>query len=121
MDQHSTHISPNNSAFPHRRLFFVSILFLTWRLLYDGETGYLTSTFWFICLIMASDYILLTDIQRDLRQVPDPVDTRSPRITFPSTEKAPLGTRFKWALQLFFSPRGVGWAHEPRFAQTPHE
>lgn len=97
---------------PHRRLFFVPILFLTWRLLYDGEAGYLTSMLWFICLIMASDYILVTDVQRELYQVPDSIDTRSPGMTIRKVEKAPVNIRVQWALQLFFNPRGVGWAHE---------
>ncbi|KAJ7240390.1 membrane bound O-acyl transferase family-domain-containing protein [Mycena haematopus] len=100
---------------PYRRLIFLPILFLTWRLLHDGQAGYLTSTFWFAYLLVASDYILLTDVQRELRQVPDAVDTRSPSITIKDIEKAPVQMRLKWALQLFFNPRGVGWAHEPRF------
>ncbi|KAJ6480277.1 membrane bound O-acyl transferase family-domain-containing protein [Mycena sanguinolenta] len=101
---------------PYRRLIFLPVLFLTWRLLHDGQTGYLTSTFWFAYLLVASDYILLTDVQRELRQIPDAVDTRSPGITIANIEKASVGIRLKWALQLFFNPRGVGWAHEPRFA-----
>ncbi|KAF7378074.1 BTB domain-containing protein [Mycena sanguinolenta] len=101
---------------PYRRLIFLPMLFLTWRLLHDSQAGYLTSTFWFAYLLVASDYILLTDVQRELHPVPDAVDTRSPGITIRNVEKAPLGIRLKWALQLFFNARGVGWAHEPRFA-----
>ncbi|KAF7368734.1 BTB domain-containing protein [Mycena venus] len=100
---------------PYRRLLFVPILLLTCRLLYDNEAGYLTSQLWFMTMLMASDYILLTDVQRELHQVPDAVDTRSPGITMRNIENAPLKTRIKWALQLFCNTRGVGWAHEPRF------
>ncbi|KAJ6551907.1 membrane bound O-acyl transferase family-domain-containing protein [Mycena capillaripes] len=101
---------------PHRRLLFAPILVLTLRLLYDAQAGYLTSTLWFTCLIMASDYILLTDVQRELHQLPDSVDTRSPGITIRNIDKAPLKLRVKWAFQLFFNARGIGWAHEPRAA-----
>ncbi|KAJ7732656.1 membrane bound O-acyl transferase family-domain-containing protein [Mycena metata] len=101
---------------PYRRLFFVPILVLTWRLVHDAQAGYLTSTLWFGYLLVASDYILLTDVQRDLHQVPDTADPRSTRVTIRNIEYASLKTRIKWALQLFVSPRGVGWAHEPRAA-----
>jgi hypothetical protein len=101
---------------PRRRLFFVPILLLTWRLVCDPQAEYLMCMFWFTCLIMASDYILLTDVQRELHQIPDSVDPRSPGITIRNIDKAPLKLRIQWALQLFFNPRGVGWAHEPRSA-----
>ncbi|KAJ7035130.1 membrane bound O-acyl transferase family-domain-containing protein [Mycena alexandri] len=101
---------------PHRRLFFVPILVLTWRLIHDAQAGYFTSTLWFGYLLVASDYILLTDVQRELHQVPDTADSRSTRVTIRNIEYAPLKARIKWALQLFISPRGVGWEHEPRSA-----
>ncbi|KAJ6483624.1 membrane bound O-acyl transferase family-domain-containing protein [Mycena vitilis] len=100
--------------FPRRRLFFAPILVLTWRLLYDAEVGYLMSTAWFSYLIIASDYILVTNVQRELHQVPDSTDKRSLGNPIRNIENAPLKSRIQWALQLFFNARGVGWAHEPR-------
>ncbi|KAJ7171190.1 membrane bound O-acyl transferase family-domain-containing protein [Mycena filopes] len=96
----------------YRRLFFLPILVLTWRLIHDGEAGYITSTAWFSYLLIASDFILLTDVQRELHQVPS-TDPRSTRVTTRNIEHAPFPVRLKWALQLLNSPRGVGWAHQP--------
>ncbi|KAJ7757191.1 membrane bound O-acyl transferase family-domain-containing protein [Mycena maculata] len=102
---------------PYRRLFFVPLIALTWRLLRDSEAGYITSMFWLSCLIMGSDYILLTDVQRELRQLPDSTDRRAATSKSQQyIESAPLTWRLKWALHLFLDVRGVGWAHEPRAA-----
>ncbi|KAJ7100945.1 membrane bound O-acyl transferase family-domain-containing protein [Mycena belliarum] len=98
---------------PHRRWFFVPLLLLTWRLLHDAEAEYITSMFWVIHLLIASDYILLTDVQRELSQQ----DAMHARSRSPhKIEDAALAKRIKWGLTLFFNPRGVGWAHEPHFA-----
>ncbi|KAJ7461150.1 membrane bound O-acyl transferase family-domain-containing protein [Mycena latifolia] len=98
---------------PYRRWFFVPLLLLTWRLIHDTEAEYLTSTLCSTTLLMASDYILLTDVQCELTQVPeDVVNGQSP----PKIEHASLAQRTKWAVTLFFNPRGVSWAHDPRAA-----
>lgn len=54
-------------------------------------------------LFMSSDYILLTDVQNELRLSgqQEPISNAS------------FGARLHWALRLFFSPRGVGWVHGP--------
>ncbi|KAJ7088163.1 membrane bound O-acyl transferase family-domain-containing protein [Mycena epipterygia] len=107
----------------YRQFFFAPILWLTWRLVYDGQAGYVTSTFWFTCLLMASDYILLTDVQRELHQSPHSapsVDSTSLKMMRPpNIEHAPLVQRVKWALTLFFNVRGVGWTHQPRALPPP--
>jgi len=60
-------------------------------------------------LFHASDYILLTDVQRELR-----LPNQQP------ISNAGLWSRIKWGLQLLCNPRGVGWAHEPRSTLPPH-
>ncbi|KAJ7438511.1 hypothetical protein B0H11DRAFT_588204 [Mycena galericulata] len=100
---------------PQRRLFFLPLLALTWRLLHDAQAGYITSMYWFTSLIMASDYLLLTDVQRELRQIHDSSDRRASR-PIQNIEHAPFLERVNWAVHLFFNARGVGWAHEPRKA-----
>lgn len=57
-------------------------------------------------LFSSSDFILLTDVQNELRLVgqSDPISGSS------------LGERLKWAFKLFIGVRGVGWTHEPTYA-----
>jgi hypothetical protein len=54
-------------------------------------------------ILIASDYILLTDVQRELRRVGQKE----------SISNANLKSRFKWAFQLLATMRGVGWTYEP--------
>jgi hypothetical protein len=61
-------------------------------------------------LIMASDYILLTDVQRELFLV----GQQKP------ISDAPFLSRLRWALKLSFTPRGVGWTHESTSVLRPH-
>jgi hypothetical protein len=61
-------------------------------------------------VILASDYILLTDVQRELFLV----GQQKP------ISDAPFLSRLRWALKLSFSPRGVGWTHEPTSVLRPH-
>ncbi|THU83555.1 hypothetical protein K435DRAFT_733899 [Dendrothele bispora CBS 962.96] len=60
--------------------------------------------------LMASDYILLTDIQREFRQIgqQEPIYNLG------------IWARFKWTVQLLFSPRGVGWTHEMKSIIPSH-
>ncbi|KAJ7604478.1 hypothetical protein FB45DRAFT_51281 [Roridomyces roridus] len=88
-----------------RRLFFLPLLAMTWQLLSDAQAGYLSATLWFWSLLTASDYILVTDVQRELRLTGEPAAQ--------SIENAPLIVRFKWAITLLCSSRGIGWAHGP--------
>ncbi|KAJ7712524.1 membrane bound O-acyl transferase family-domain-containing protein [Mycena metata] len=102
---------------PYRRLFFLPIIPLTvYALLCTTGTfrgDYSIGNVWLSYCCFASDYILITDVQRELRQVrvkPDSVPI----------ENASLLRRLRWALDLFTSPRGVGWAHEPTNVLPPH-
>ncbi|KAF7309355.1 BTB domain-containing protein [Mycena indigotica] len=100
----------------HRRLFFLSILLLTAKVQYDGELGYTTNTTWFACLLMASDFLLLADVQleRELHRPEEGSGRRWKQGTGFLDEKT-LRQRFVWALDLLFtSGRGVGWAYQPR-------
>lgn len=111
-------IRPN----PLRRLFFIPLIALSWRLLYDGQAGYLTSQLWFGLLPAASDYILLTDVQREFHRMEDSTGRRlrrSERSTRP-IEHSSLFLRIKWALDLFLNARGIGWAHALRHLRTLH-
>ncbi|KAF8182110.1 membrane bound O-acyl transferase family-domain-containing protein [Mycena galopus ATCC 62051] len=70
-------------------------------------------TAWFPYLFAASDYILLTDVRRELQIVKPPQRADEP------IENAPLSRRVAWGINLFASgTRGLGWAHEPRHANT---
>jgi hypothetical protein len=60
-------------------------------------------------IVVASDYILLTDVQRELHRVGD-------RVPIPN---AKLRSRLMWALELFSNPRGLGWDHEPKSILPP--
>ena len=60
-------------------------------------------------VFVASDYILLTDVQRELRLVDEDELISDSR----------LWLRVKWGLRLFFNPRGVGWAHRSRSVPPP--
>ncbi|TFK34577.1 membrane bound O-acyl transferase family-domain-containing protein [Crucibulum laeve] len=93
-----------------RWLFFPPILAIILYLVSRCTTGDLITdvgvgSALFTQLVTALDYILLTDVQTELRRVDQPKDQ--------VISGEPLRTRFKWALSLFLSPRGIGWAHAP--------
>ncbi|KAJ6596224.1 hypothetical protein DFH09DRAFT_1305124 [Mycena vulgaris] len=79
---------------------------------------------WLLYFLFASDYILLTDVQRELHRVPSspflPDDGVAPGSVTPLIEDMSTSRRLKWAADLFTSTRGVNWAHEPRSAISPH-
>ncbi|KAJ7107494.1 hypothetical protein C8R44DRAFT_885489 [Mycena epipterygia] len=113
-------------ADPYRRLFFAPILLFTYFVVLHTSSGVPSADYglrlvWLLYFLFASDYILLTDVQRTLHPVPSPprlfkdstVDN-TVLITSPRIKEKSLWQRLKWALDLFTSPRGVKWAHEPR-------
>ena len=71
---------------------------------------YATISRMILTIFIASDFILLTDVQRELRLVGqrDPISNQG------------LWARLKWSLHLLCSDRGVGWAHEPKSVLPPH-
>ncbi|KAJ7060226.1 membrane bound O-acyl transferase family-domain-containing protein [Mycena amicta] len=98
---------------PYRRLYFLPLFCIAIYAL-SISTGvpffdYYIGAGLFITLFAASDFILLTEIQRELYLVNSPQ-----RI-----EDAQLGGRFSWAMKLLADGRGLGWTHEPRHAIPP--
>jgi hypothetical protein len=63
-----------------------------------------------IYAFVASDFILLTDVQRELRLVGQHEPISNSR----------FWSRLKWGVKLFFGARGVGWTHEPRSVLATH-
>jgi hypothetical protein len=66
-----------------------------------------------IQLMVAADYILITDIQRDIY----PKD-QSQRVKGAEADIS-LMKRFRRALSLYTTPRGIGWSFEPRTLPKP--
>ncbi|KAF7341225.1 MBOAT-2 domain-containing protein [Mycena venus] len=108
---------------PYCKLFFLPIPSLTVYILFvtttgDFNTDYILGLFWF-----ALDYILITDVQRTLRQVSP---TRTVAIKNKNENEKELiehksvWRRTRWALALLLSLRGVSWAHEPTTALPAH-
>ena len=93
---------------PYRKLLFLPISCAALVRMLMVQTDDIFDTFFApqtmaLGILQASDFILLTDVQREFRL---------------KTQKQPANTlapwkRLKWAFTLLFSPRGVGWTHEP--------
>jgi hypothetical protein len=64
-------------------------------------------------LMVAADYILITDIQRDIYPKDQP-----PRVKGAEADIT-LKKRFRRALSPYTSPRGIGWSFEPRTLPKP--
>jgi hypothetical protein len=60
-------------------------------------------------VIIASDYLLLTDVQATFRLKGQTV----------SISTLPFSSRLSWAIDLVGSPRGIGWTHEPSKVLPP--
>ncbi|TEB28472.1 hypothetical protein FA13DRAFT_1793947 [Coprinellus micaceus] len=56
-------------------------------------------------IFMMSDFLLLTDVQNELRRKGERGDA--------PISKAPFFDRLRWGFDLFSSNRGIGWEHEP--------
>ena len=94
---------------PYRKLFFIPILCANiWILLYAPSPVEFSRivNVWGTSLAtrvaIASDFILLTDVQNELRLQNDKRQISS----------APLRERMSWAFRLMTTSRGIGWAHE---------
>jgi hypothetical protein len=61
-------------------------------------------------IFVASDFILLTNVQRQLRMVGQREPISDDR----------FWGRLRWGLKLFFGARGVGWTHEPALILSTH-
>ncbi|KAF7291773.1 hypothetical protein HMN09_01236900 [Mycena chlorophos] len=100
---------------PYRRLYFIPLLALAiyGAALSSGSPllDYFLGNFLFITLFGASDWILLTDVQRELYFL-NAKEGQQQQIAADSSFRE----RVSWALRLLGNPRGVGWAHEARHA-----
>ena len=88
----------------HRWMFFPPIAVIATFLLFRFNVEAVT-----VLLLSASDFLLLTDVQRELRLIGQPK----------SISDAPLSDRLIWAVKLVTELRGIGWAHEPTAALPP--
>ena len=93
-----------------RRFFFPLIAIINIHLLFSPvKTGLpFIADYLFTCghisnVIIASDYLLLTDVQATFRLKGQTV----------SVSTLPFLSRLNWAINLVGSPRGIGWTHEP--------
>jgi hypothetical protein len=99
---------------PYRRAFIVPIIlvvayFFQFALQDRSFLEYNCACYVVGLLFTASDYILLTDVQREL---------------FVKGQKEPafhlsLFKRIRWAAPLLINPRCIGWSHEPTYALPP--
>ena len=90
---------------PYRWMFFLPIVVIATFLMFHTDSIEGAS----FLLLVASDYLLLTDVQRELHLIGQPK----------SISDAPLSDRLIWAVKLIIAPRGIGWAHEPTTVLPP--
>lgn len=98
-----------------RNLVFVSILPIYGYLIFFTSNdnvvancilGSVISTFFFTSF----NFLVSTDPQAQFHQVNEPLN---------SIQEKPFLNRFLWASDLLGSPRGLGWAHEPKNSIRP--
>jgi hypothetical protein len=94
---------------PFRWLLFLPILGLTGFYFYtktgDIMMDFSNAAFIAMNIFMMSDFLLLTDVQNELRRKGERGDA--------PISKAPFFDRLRWGFDLFSSNRGIGWEHEP--------
>ncbi|KAJ3496813.1 hypothetical protein NMY22_g19764 [Coprinellus aureogranulatus] len=100
---------------PYRWLLFLPICSMTAFYFYtrshDLMIDFSNAAFISMNLFMMSDFLLLTDVQNELRRKGERADVH--------VSQQPFFDRLKWAFDLLTSNRGVGWEHEPS-AYLPH-
>jgi hypothetical protein len=100
---------------PYRGLLFIPILSICLYLAFYTTSTDIASNIAVGCTLFSQiftslDLTVLTDVQNELRLVGQKT----------SISTASLSDRLWWALRLFSSPRGIGWAHEPTTHILPH-
>ncbi len=94
-------------TFARSTLFFptaASALYLLSTTTGNAPRDYVLGFVCVSCIMTASDYMLISEPQRDFRRA----GQRK------SIETAPLWDRVKWGFKLWSSIRGIGWEHEPK-------
>ncbi|KAK0474139.1 membrane bound O-acyl transferase family-domain-containing protein [Armillaria luteobubalina] len=98
---------------PYRWMLWVSIVvgdaYLAFTTTHHPVVDYFLGSIYAGSILLGSDYILLTEPQKELRL----------RGQKDAVDSAPLLERFKWGIRLWFSLRGVGWTHEPNRLCAP--
>ena len=99
---------------PYRPLFMLpvtlaTIYFFRSTLQYHSPLEYSYASGALVQFISASNYILVTDVQRKLFKK----GQKEP------AHRLPLLDRIKWAVELYFNRRGTGWSFEPTHALPP--
>ncbi|KAK7052553.1 BTB domain-containing protein [Favolaschia claudopus] len=96
-----------------RPLLFLPILWLTYRLIYDGEAG-IGSTFWFAWLARASELMLLTkNVPNRLSPATTTGQSTDKEAPAKNIEAFSLSTRIENACLIAFNCRGIGEPNEP--------
>ncbi|KAF5365489.1 hypothetical protein D9757_012990 [Collybiopsis confluens] len=100
-----------------RSVFFVALLSIAIFVVLHSTTGdpstdYLYATIVSSLVFQSLDYLVISDPYTEFSLVDQP-----PSLA-PST--LPFFSRLKWCAKLAFSPRGVGWKHEPKSVLPPH-
>lgn len=101
---------------PYRWIYFLPITSIYCYLTFWTTTGDAAADFGVGCGIMTQllytvDYILLTDVQTELRLKGQTV----------SISSAGFADRLRWAVKLFLTPRGIGWTHASSSIQYPRK
>ncbi|KAK0467579.1 membrane bound O-acyl transferase family-domain-containing protein [Armillaria novae-zelandiae] len=98
---------------PYRWILWVSIVvgdaYLAFTTTHHPVVDYFLGSVYAGSILLASDYILLTEPQKELRL----------RGQKDAVDSAPLSERFRWGIRLWSSLRGVGWTHEPNRLCAP--
>ena len=89
---------------PYRWMFFPPIAVIATFLLFRFNIEAIV-----IHLLTSSDFLVLTDVQRELRLIGQPKPIFD----------APLVDRLIWAVKLITGVRGIGWSYEPTAALPP--
>ncbi|KAG7439366.1 uncharacterized protein BT62DRAFT_1081637 [Guyanagaster necrorhizus] len=98
---------------PYRWIFWVIIVvgntYLAFTTTHHPVADYFLGSVYGGSILLGSDYILLTEPQKELRLKghKDAVDS------------APLPEKFRWGIRLWSSLRGVGWTHAPNRLCAP--
>ncbi len=102
-------IRPN----PYRWILWVSIVvgdaYLAFTTTHHPVVDYFLGSVYAGSILLGSDYILLTEPQKELRL----------RGQKEAVDSAPLSERFRWGFRLWSSLRGVGWTHQPSRLGAP--
>ena len=89
---------------PYRWMFFPPVAVIATFILFHFNVHAMPTL-----LLIASDFLVLTDVQRELRLIGQ----------HKSISDAPLSDRLIWAVKLITGMRGIGWEHEPTAALPP--